>query len=230
MANNMVVTGIRFRKNNRILHLQIQQGKIKERGIIDPDTVQWVPMSDYTILDRGIRNGHDYHTFKWDNRSVDFDDLVAKPSHVLTGVKFRAVGTHVNLEIRQNEYDFIKGTVDPLGEWISNDNTDQSRSPRREIKLKRPNIPTETGMKSLPDSDNNTYMDLQSSDMDSDASQSTVPFFDIQSVTTDPVAPMAGAGIFHKGRDMSGGFISVKLFTYDMSRHVVLPGPKDLNP
>lgn len=81
----MVVTGMRFKKVNRILHLQVQQGKLKPRGVIDPETVQWVPVSDFTILDRGIRNGHDYHTFKWDNRSVDFDDLYAKPSHVITG-------------------------------------------------------------------------------------------------------------------------------------------------
>lgn len=58
------------------------------RGAIDPSSVQWKPVSDYTIFDRGIRNGHDYHTLKWDNRSFDLDDLVAKPSHVLTGERF----------------------------------------------------------------------------------------------------------------------------------------------
>lgn len=79
------MTGVRFKKSNRIIHLQIQQGQIKERGVIDPNTVEWVPLADYTILDRGIRNGHDYHTFKWDNRSIDFDDLTVKPAHVFTG-------------------------------------------------------------------------------------------------------------------------------------------------
>lgn len=80
-----VVTGVRFTKQNRIIHIQIQEGTLLPRGAIDPSTVQWKPVSDYTIFDRLIRNGHDYHTLKWDNRSIDLDDLVAKPSHVLTG-------------------------------------------------------------------------------------------------------------------------------------------------
>lgn len=139
------------------------------------------------------------------------------------------IGTHLNIEIRQNEYDFINGKVDTLGEWISNDNTDQSGQPRREIKLKRPNIPTETGVKSLPDSDNNTYMDLTNSDIDKDAAQSTVPFFDIQPLTNEPPVPLAGAGIHHKGRDGSGGFIGVKAMTYDFSPHIQLPQAGDAN-
>lgn len=102
-------------------------------------------------------------------------------------------------------------------------------SRRREIKLKRPNVPTETGMKSLPDSESNSYMDFTNSDLDSDAAQSTVPFFDTQAVTSDPVVPLAGAGIFHKGRDLSGGFVAVKMFTYDFSPHIQLPNYGDAN-
>lgn len=44
----------------------------------------------------------------------------------ISGVKFRVIGTHLNLEIRINEFDFSTGRIDPTGEWISNDNTDQS--------------------------------------------------------------------------------------------------------
>lgn len=72
---------------NRIIHIQIEEGTLKERGVVDSESVKWVPVSDYTILDRGIKNGHDYHTLTWDNRSIDLDDLSAKPSHVMTGKK-----------------------------------------------------------------------------------------------------------------------------------------------
>lgn len=93
---------------------------------------------------------------------------------------------------------------------------------RREILLKKPNIPVESGMKSLPDSENNTYMDLTNSDIDSDAAQSVVPFFDTQTVTCEPYSPLAGAGMFHKGLPLSGGFIAPKIYTYDFSPHIQL--------
>uniref|UniRef100_A0A336KP84 CSON013308 protein n=1 Tax=Culicoides sonorensis TaxID=179676 RepID=A0A336KP84_CULSO len=223
VANNKVVTGVRFTKQNRIIHIQIQEGTLLQRGAIDPSSVQWKPVSDYTIFDRGIRNGHDYHTLKWDNRSFDLDDLVAKPSHVLTGVKLRVIGTHLNLEIRVNEFDFISGRIDPTGEWISNDNTDQSLVKRSEIKLNRPDIPTATSMKSLPNSYPNQFIDFTNSDFDSDAAQSTVPFIDIQEVTSEPLVPLSGIGTYHKGRDLSGGFVALKIITYDFSPHIQLP-------
>lgn len=49
---------------------------------------------------------------------------------MFAGVKFRMVGTHMNLEIRVNEYDFVSGKVDPVSEWISNDNTEFSTQKR----------------------------------------------------------------------------------------------------
>ncbi|XP_063707840.1 uncharacterized protein LOC134836578 isoform X2 [Culicoides brevitarsis] len=223
VVENKVVTGVRFKKQNRIIHIQIQEGRLLPRGAIDPDSVEWKPVSDYTIFDRGIRNGHDYHTLKWDNRSFDLDDLMAKPSHVLTGVKFRVVGTHLNLEIRVNEFDFASGRIDPTGEWISNDNTDQSSVKRRELRFNRPDIPTASQMKSLPDSDPNQYFDFVNSDLDSDAAQSTVPFIDIQEVTSEPLVPLSGVGTYHKGRDLSGGFVALKIITYDFSPHIQLP-------
>lgn len=90
-------------------------------------------MSDYKLLDRGIKNGVDYHTLTWDKRSIDLDDLIAPESHVVTGVRFRKVGTHMNFEIRITEVHFETGLLmDPLttSVWISNDNTVQSTEKR----------------------------------------------------------------------------------------------------
>lgn len=128
-----VITGLRFRKFNRIIHLQIQEGELGARGIINASTLQWRPMSDYKLLDRGIKNGVDYHTLTWDKRSIDLDDLIAPVSHVVTGVRFRKVGTHLNFEIRITEVDFETGLLmDPhtTSVWISNDNTVQSSEKR----------------------------------------------------------------------------------------------------
>lgn len=78
-------------------------------------------------------------------------------------------------------------------------------------------------MKSLPTSKTNQYIDFVNSDIDADAAQSTVPFIDIQEVVSDPIVPLSGVGVFHKGRDLSGGFIALKTFTYDFSAHIQLP-------
>lgn len=121
-----VITGLRFRKVNRIIHLQIQEGELLPRGGINSTSVQWKPVSDYRILDRGVRNGVDYHTMAWDKRAVDLDDLIAPAHHVVTGIRFRTLGGHLNLEIRITEADFVSGKlIDPTttSYWHSNDNT-----------------------------------------------------------------------------------------------------------
>lgn len=78
-------------------------------------------------------------------------------------------------------------------------------------------------MKSLPDSESNSYIDFTNTDIDADAAQSTVPFIDTQDVICEPKVPLSGIGIYHKGRDHSGGFVGVKVFTYDFSPHIKSP-------
>lgn len=70
------MTGVRFRKVNRIIHIQIQEGELQARGFVNASTLSWKPVSDYKLLDRGIRNGMDYHTMSWDKRAIDLDDLI----------------------------------------------------------------------------------------------------------------------------------------------------------
>lgn len=221
-----MVTGLRFRKFNRIIHLQIQEGELGPRGSVNASTLQWKPMSDYKLLDRGIKNGVDYHTLTWDKRSIDLDDLIAPSSHVVTGVRFRKVGTHLNFEIRITEADFKSGLLmDPLttSVWISNDNTVQSSERRTQIILNRPDVPTNSRVKSQPDSTTNQYIDFTHTDMDADAAQTTVPYVDAQEVTSIPPCAISGAGIYHKGLNLYGGFVAPKLITYDYSPHIELP-------
>ena len=81
-----VVTGIKLSKVNKVIHLQIQEGKLLPRGEILQESVQWKDVDESTI--EGI-NGKDYHTLDWDNRAIDLDDLVAPKSHLLTGKTHR---------------------------------------------------------------------------------------------------------------------------------------------
>lgn len=73
-----VVTGIRFKKHNRILHLQIQQGKLLPYGRIDASTVRWEPVDDFKITDvanRRITEGTDFITLKYESRNMALDDI-----------------------------------------------------------------------------------------------------------------------------------------------------------
>lgn len=128
-ANN-VVTGLRFRKINRIVHLQIQEGKLLGRGMVNSSTIQWRPVAEFRLTDRAIQKNVDYHTMAWNRRAIDTDDLMAPAQHVVTGVRLRTVGTHLNLEIRVTEADFETGELREPSSWHSNDNTETSEERR----------------------------------------------------------------------------------------------------
>lgn len=84
--------------------------------------------------------------------------------------------------------------------------------------------------------------------MDADAAQTTIPYLDAQDVISIPPCPisgkynfshfisklkstvnlfkrLSGAGIYHKGLNMYGGFVAPKLITYDYSPHIEIPQP-----
>jgi hypothetical protein len=74
-------------------------------------------------------------------------------SHVVTGVCFRMIGSHINFEIRITEMDFVKGFLnDQISIWVSNDNTDVSPK-RRTDRMCPPAAVTEQSVRSVPHSD-----------------------------------------------------------------------------
>lgn len=218
------MTGVRFVKKNRIIHIQVQDGELRERGLVNATTLSWRPISDFKLLDRGVRNGMDYHTMTWDKRSMDLDDLHAPINHVVTGVRLRIIGTHLNLEIRVTEADFNTGQLidpDTTSFWKSNDNTESSSERRTPVKLKNPDIPTLSTGESLIDSKPNQYIEFTHSDVDRDVAQTTVPYIDAQDVVSKVPVALSGAGLYHKGRANYGGFVGLKLITYDFHSHIL---------
>ncbi|XP_017880888.1 uncharacterized protein LOC108625401 isoform X2 [Ceratina calcarata] len=219
VANNKVITGIRFKKVNKIIHIQIQEGELMPHGTINRATVEWKPIEEFHILDNNVTNGVDYHTLSWEKRGLDLDDLSLDQNYLLTGVKFRVIGARLNLEARMTHFNFTTGKLTrPLERsfWISHDKTERS-----ELKLDNPDIPTRAPLMTLPDSKSeHQYLNFAPSDRKTDAAQNTIPFLDIQPVESNPPIPIAGAGVFHKGRSGSGGFVALRLITYDFSPHL----------
>jgi len=227
VEHNKVITGLRFTKQNRVFHIQIQEGELMPRGSINSSSLTWKPVDDYKVFDRNVNSGLDYHTLSYESRSIDLDDIHTDDNaFVVTGVRFRVVGAHLNLEARLTEFNFELGKLispDNTNFWKSNDNTDVSGERRMKLSLSNPDISTRTIAKSVPDSRHNQYIDFTNTAMDKDAAQSTVPFMDIQDVISNPPVPLSGIGIYHKGRQGYGGFLAPKIITYDFTPHVQVP-------
>ena len=83
------MTGIKLTKVNKVIHLQIQEGKLLKRGDILEESVQWRDVDNFTVMDHNVKNGRDYHSLDWENRALDLDDLIAPESHLLTGKTYR---------------------------------------------------------------------------------------------------------------------------------------------
>lgn len=76
---------MRFVKKNRIIHLQIQEGELTSRANIDNSTLRWVPLEDYHVSDKNVKNKVDFHKLTWEERTLDLDDLTADGNQVMTG-------------------------------------------------------------------------------------------------------------------------------------------------
>jgi hypothetical protein len=228
-ANNRVVTGLRLVKHNRIIHLQVQEGKLLPRGKIDTSTMRWVPVDEMKIDENSIA-GLDYHTLSLEKRALDLDDVVAEEDFVLTGVRFKTIGTHLNFEIQVTPFNFTTGQlIDPTTRSVYKNNprtVESFQNKRSEIKLVTPDVPIFSPLPSVPYSGSDRYIKFVNSDIEKDAAQTTVPFLDVQPVEALQPVPLSGAGIFYKGRESYGGFITPKVITYDFSKHLEIALPE----
>lgn len=98
---------------------------------------------------------------------------------------------------------------------------------RNEIKLDNLDVPTRTSVQTVTKSKPGQFLKFGPTGLDKDVGQSTIPFIDIQEVTTSPAIPMSGAGIYHKSRSGNGGFLALRLFSYDYAQHLKADLPED---
>lgn len=226
-----VVTGMRFRMFNGIMHLQIQEGKMLESGAIDATTVRWVPVDEFKRDDKGVENGVDYHTLTWEDRKFAMDDLQEHENHVVTGVILRIRQNYLNLEVRLTPVHDSDGFLkEHRSKWISN--AKRTRWVKHNWLAYHPknnncfrslhlldlsDVPTKTVSKSVPTKIENHYIEFTHTDFVADLGLSTIPFIDIQDVVTIPPVALSGAGIYHKGQPGYGGFLAPRLITKDLS-------------
>ena len=83
-------------ENSRVW-LDAQVIKIDENYSADKSTAGGVPEIG---ISTGSSHPKDYMMMTYEQRSIDIDQLQAPASHVITGVRFRNLGGHLNLEAR----------------------------------------------------------------------------------------------------------------------------------
>lgn len=91
---------------------------------------------------------------------------------------------------------------------------------REELDLSDLDVPTKSKQPNYPDSDGNQYIKLTISSLEKDGGQTTIPFIDTQELKTRPPMPLSGAGLIHRGQKGYGGFVSLKLYTYDVTPYI----------
>lgn len=104
------------------------------RGQINQESLHWKPVDNYRISDEKVFNGVDFFTMDHNKRQMDLDELTGNESNdIVVGVKFRALLTHINLEIMLCKFDFSSGkliTPTSLFYWKSNDYSEYSLNKR----------------------------------------------------------------------------------------------------
>lgn len=202
---NKVITGIRFVKENGIFRLQIQQSELTENGSINQSTVEWRKLD---------ANSGNNHALSKDERQIDLSELETGNNQVVTGVRFIVNKGRLKLSIQGSSIDFTHGKLLSSDNWIETENS------KNEFNLTLPDLPTLSRV-STPMSQPNQFIRFTYSDFDKDAAQSTIPFFDAQDVITRPAAvPIQGIGLFLKGEESFGGFLTLKIKTYDYVQHI----------
>lgn len=181
---NRVVTGIKFTKHKRVMHIQIQEGQTLPQGQVNSSTLQWSPVEPISIISTEYRESEHYKKLSYEVRDIDLDRLLAPPDHVITGVRFHMLGSHLNLEVQITPVEFSTGKLSPYKSyWINNHNTPaMAVNPRKHLQLYDPDVPTLSPAKSVIDNQPDSYIRFQPTSRDKDISQLTVPFFDAQTV------------------------------------------------
>ncbi|CAG9773545.1 unnamed protein product [Ceutorhynchus assimilis] len=212
IKNNSVVTGVRLIKKNRILHLQIQEGKLLPYGYINQSTVHWVDVDNHKFDDA------DVFTMRYGRRSMALDNIQGDENHIVTGVHFEFVHDKIHLKLHVSPFDWHTGRVDHNKGYYRY--TNQER--RSKINIDNLDIPTNSYREigKWYHQQMYSYVEFTHSSFEKDAAQSTVPFIDIQEVANKPAVPLSSAGIYHKGRSGYGGFIAPRIWTYNFANHL----------
>ncbi|KAH0534354.1 uncharacterized protein LOC123268200 [Cotesia glomerata] len=134
--NNMVVSNMRLRKKDNVVHVQIEEARLLPGGEIDTSTRRWVPLDDLVYRKNtpeggfwrvkgpeqiGLIFNEDYTFLSNEKKSLYLDEIVVGKDYVVTGARFKnayensQLGTPnlsaIQLEIFKTKFVYQNGTL-----------------------------------------------------------------------------------------------------------------------
>ncbi|XP_015126498.1 uncharacterized protein LOC107048052 [Diachasma alloeum] len=223
VADNMVVTGVRFIVQNRVMQFQIQQGKFGKDWRIEGEP-EWKPIADISEKIRAnrlrrklqgeypdIEEGRDYFVVN-EKTTFNFDQLTVRFGHILTGVKFDMVSDKKSIQIAilSRPFNATSGNLtDVNGAFYIE---------KPLFKREKWSYPTDVDrVRIAPGLDEAVTINTTRKD---DWGQATLPYFDAKPLVSDPPTALGGFGIFHQHDGNSPGVVSLKFISMDYSYYM----------
>ncbi|CAD6207367.1 GSCOCG00010201001-RA-CDS [Cotesia congregata] len=136
VANDMVVSNMRLRKKDNVVHIQLEEARILPGGEIDTSTRRWIPLDDLVYRQNtpeggfwkvkgteqiGLVFNEDYTFLSHNKKSLYLDEIVVGKDYVVTGARFKnayensQLGTPnlsaIQLEIFKTKFVYQNGTL-----------------------------------------------------------------------------------------------------------------------
>ncbi|XP_063983161.1 uncharacterized protein LOC135165624 [Diachasmimorpha longicaudata] len=222
VADNMVVTGVKFIVKNQVIQFQIEQGRLGSNWIIE-GRPKWKPINDISEKIRAHRlknlrrksshvNNTDYLIVN-ENLQIYFDEVAVPQGHVLTGVKFNYIEEEsaIQIAILSKPFDVASGNLS---------NVEKEYIKAAPYKQKQKWM--------LPTDDEEAYGDdlddiipnidewfLIGPSRDDPWGQTTLPYFQGTPLVSSPPSALGGFGIFNRHQDTTIGTVALKFLSID---------------
>ncbi|XP_011307579.1 uncharacterized protein [Fopius arisanus] len=199
-SDNMVVTGARFVWKDRILYIQLKQGRLVKNAWVDPSSQSWIPLP----------NNPEVMEITPANTKFYLDVIRVPVDQVVVGVTFEN-NKGCSIVVSAKRFNYTTGEMydDIMDRDADHSEYDELQVPRRNSIYTSKRHTSLTGKK---------WVTLAHSDWRHDVGQSVVPLFDGIAIETNPPLPLGGFGIIHKGTKGYAGYISPKLTSYPYSK------------
>lgn len=198
---------------NGVVHLTAVERTLLQNAVLNTTDSNLVSNYTFKIDDVGVREGIDYYTLTYENRTLNLDTITAARDQLVTGVRFRVHSGSVHLEARFTYFDEATGKLDLTTPsiWKMNSNVK-----RNKISTSHLGVPTESREQSIAMGTKDTdSIEFNPTGWIRDMAQTTIPFFDSIELEPYEMVPLHGVGIIYKYQHGYGGYIAPKLLTYD---------------
>lgn len=216
------MTGVGFIKVDGIVQFLIVEQELIKYGQLndtaDNNDLPWKLGDQFSLNDRTVRSGVDFHALTWENRRINLDTIVVPQGRVVTGVKFCLIDGVLSLAVRSNSFIFETGKINDDATWNTNEVTT-----RQTLRLDRPDASIRTPIKSVRNNQPNLVVEFKPTDVEKDAAQHTVPYLDSLMAQPKHAVPLSGIGLYHKNQPGFGGFIAPQVIVYNFEPYISPP-------